>query len=38
MGLGYLIIFFITGLEPWEYLDNIIKATEVIYNTEDELM
>ena len=38
MGLGYLIIFLYYWIRTMGYLDNIIKATEVIYNTEDELI
>lgn len=38
MGIGYLIIFLYYWIKTLGYLENIIKATEVIYNTKEELI
>lgn len=35
-GTGYLIIFLYYWIKTLGYLENIIKATEVMYNTQDE--
>ncbi|HWT75038.1 MAG TPA: vancomycin resistance histidine kinase VanS [Mobilitalea sp.] len=37
-GTGYLIIFLYYWMKTLGYLENIIKATEVMYNTKDELI
>lgn len=36
LGTGYLIIFLYYWMKTLGYLENIIKATEVMYNTKDE--
>ena len=38
LGTGYLLIFLYYWLKTLGYLENIIKATEVIYNTKEELI
>lgn len=37
-GSGYLIIFLYYWMKTLGYLENIIKATELMYNTKDELI
>lgn len=38
LGSGYLIIFLYYWIKTLGYLEDIIKATEVMYNTKDELI
>jgi len=38
LGTGYLIIFLFYWIKTLGYLENIIKATEVTYNTKDEFI
>ena len=38
LGFGYLIIFLYYWMKTLGYLENIIKATEVMYNSKDELV
>lgn len=38
MGIGYLIIFLYYWIKTLGYLEKIIKATEVLYNTKEELV